>query len=416
MFEQIFIYGMNALAFVTPISIAATNLVFFPLLAVWLLGGRATLLRWPPRWGLAEKVFLLYLGVSVVSAFAGVDVRRSLGEIWKTDFYLVIALLIASVTVSRRQNEKLLHIFMAAGALVAVWGLIQFATGVNQSDKSGGVFYTLPSAIAQWPRPILDHLSMVNGRVIGTRSHPLTYAECLLFHWAFGICFLLSSSGRRLLLWFVYLASVGGALLVSQSRGPWLAAAVMVIVAILTSRRKRSMLLVLLGGIFALVFLSVPTLHKRAASITDSTHHSNRDRLNMWKAGYSLFQSNPFFGVGPGNVKKVSPPFQDEADRRTGPWGHLHSNYVNIMAERGGLGLFMFLAFFAALVKELWDAFRRSRHAYDVLLYRGAGLAMLGFFLGGVTETSYNAVVVMMMFYFVIGLAKALAGHENEPA
>jgi hypothetical protein len=60
---------------------------------------------------------------------------------------------------------------------------------------------------------------------IGTRGHPLAFAECLLFNWAFAICFLLTARGRDWMKWLAATGILGAALLSSQSRGPWLAAA-----------------------------------------------------------------------------------------------------------------------------------------------------------------------------------------------
>ena len=43
----------------------------------------------------------------------------------------------------------------------------------------------------------------------------------------------MSTPGRAWVRWFLYLIVLGGALLVSQSRGPWIAAGAMSVVALL---------------------------------------------------------------------------------------------------------------------------------------------------------------------------------------
>jgi len=414
MLDKIFTVGLDLLAVVTPISIAATNLIFFPLAALWLFGAGWTWPRWPPVWGWPEKVFLVYVGVSFLSAFMGLDVRHSLREIMNKDFYILIAIVLVALVRTRAQNARLLKLFMAAGLVSAVWGLVQYAIGVNIVDKSDPYFFHLPAVLAHWPRRALNLLAMINGRVIGTRGHPLAYAECLLFNWAFAICFLLSARGRQCIPWILYIVLTGAALLVSQSRGPWIAAGIILGVAILTSSSRRAWPLVGIGLVFLLVFAAVPTLRVRAASILDLSHHSNKERMHMWRAGWQLWTSHPLLGIGPGNVKEVSVQYQNADERVWGPWGHLHSIYVNFLAERGALGLLSFLLFIGALCRELVQAMRKSAgDAWASDVYQAALLGVMGFLIGGLTEASYNTAVVIMTFYFVIGLALALARHEK---
>src|SRR5262249_32949886 len=155
----------------------------------------------------------------------GNDVYHSLKEIKNKDFYILMSILLVALVRDEERNARLLRIFMIAGIITAIWGLLQCIIGVDQTDKHDGIFLALPKALENWPRPLLDLLSMIHGRVMGSRGHPLAYAECLLFNWAFAACFVQSYRGRRAVWWLGGLVFIGTALLVSQSRGPWLAAA-----------------------------------------------------------------------------------------------------------------------------------------------------------------------------------------------
>src|SRR5262249_13386500 len=157
-----------------------------------------------------------------------------------------------------------------------------------------------------WPRSVLDLLSLLQGRVMGTRAHPLSYAECLLFNWSFALCFLLHSHQREVWKWVIVTVTIGAALVGSQSRGPWIAAGLILIIAMGMCRSRRSWLLAGVGVAFAAVFALTPAMRARSASIMDQSHHSNKERIHMWKAGYLLWKSHPLLGIGPGNVKKVS--------------------------------------------------------------------------------------------------------------
>jgi len=413
MLTKIFSIGLDLFAIATPISLAATNIIFFPLAAVWLFGAVWTWPKWPPLWGWPEKIYLLFLGVSLLSAMAGVDPVHSFREIKNKDLYILILIVVVALARDRAKQKRLVSLFLAGSVLVAVWGLVQWSVGVNQTDKSDGIFLYLPAALAHWPRPVLNLLSILNGRVMGTRGHPLAYAECLLFAWAFTICFLMRARGREWVHWLTPTILISVALVLSQSRGPWIAAAFIFLLASLFSLSRRTWVMWGVGAVFVGIVLSAPAIRDRALSIMDRTHHSNKERMHMWHAGIVIWKSHPLLGVGPGNVKQLSVPFQTTEERVWGPWGHLHSIYMNFLAERGVLGLIAFFLFIGTLVWELGRGLRMpSRDPWTHAVYQSALLGILGFLIGGLTESLYNTAVVNMTFYFVMGLALASSRHD----
>ncbi len=410
MLESFFERGLLLLAAVTPISIAATNIVFFPILAVWVLGSRRTFSNWPPVWGLPEKLFLIFLAMSLVSAALGVNPAHSFHEIRMKDFYISILVLLVALIRREDQAFGLLKVFMVAGLLTALWGLVQAIISFHPMSSSGSTFRSVPAALANWPRPVLDLLVVEYGRSQGTRSHPIHYAECLLFIWPVTISFLVSCPRRELSRWVLATLLIGSALLVSQSRGPWLAAAVLWLLALTGARSRRAWAL-LSGSIFLLaVIWKIPALHSRAATLVEPSYRSNEERLQMWQTGLSLWKSHPWLGIGPGNVKRISAALPEDSGRPPEGWGHLHSTYVNFAAERGLAGLGTYLLMIAALCWELWKAMRRAQDSSTrQIVFRSTLLGVIGFLICGLTETAYNTAVVQMTFYFVVGLTLALA-------
>src|SRR5690349_9332165 len=106
MLDKIFLAGLDLLAFVMPISIAATNIVFFPLAALWLFGAKWTFRKWPPVFGWPERIFLAFLGISLLSAFLGIDTRHSLKEIKNKDFYILIAIVLVALVKDPDHHAK----------------------------------------------------------------------------------------------------------------------------------------------------------------------------------------------------------------------------------------------------------------------------------------------------------------------
>src|ERR1051326_7872250 len=105
MLDLIFSRGLDLLAFVLPISIAATNIVFFPLAALWLFGAVRT---YKPVWGLPEKLYLGFFAISLLSSLLGVDPLHSLREIKNKDFYILITVVLVALVRNEEKNAKLI--------------------------------------------------------------------------------------------------------------------------------------------------------------------------------------------------------------------------------------------------------------------------------------------------------------------
>lgn len=391
-----------------PFSIALSTICFGTAIGLWLLGARWTFSEWPPTVGPLERWFLVFLGISVISALIGPYPMRGLREIWRKDFYFFIAVLLIATWKKPDLQMQLLRVFVVSSIVFALWGVIQRIVGVNQWDARGQDFSYLPQAMEHWPRRILNQFAMINGRVAGTRSHPLTYAEGLLFGWGYVLVALFSVETKRAWRWFLAALVVEFALIASLSRGPWLAAAAMGIAALMLKHDRAACLRFLILGLPALTLLFSPVLKQRATSILDRTHHSNSERIEMWRAGFALWKEQPWFGIGPANVKKMSPLYQSAEKRREGPWGHLHSTFVNMGVERGLLGLGAYMILLLMIVRQLWKTMsEQPSGSMSWQMSAGALLGILGFLLSGLTETVYNDSEVLMMFYFVVGLSLA---------
>jgi putative inorganic carbon (HCO3(-)) transporter len=237
----------------------------------------------------------------------------------------------------------------------------------------------------------------------------LTYAEGLLFPLGYS----LSSLARRRADWWKWALGqsvVVLGLVVSQSRGPWIAAAVMVLFVCFLLRDP--VLVKRLAFVYlpiTLCFLS-PSLRARAFTITSTAYESNAERLDMWRAGRRMVWDHPLLGIGPGNMNLASPLYQSAKRRADGPWGHLHDTYIHIAAERGLLGLLAFLGFILVLASELWRGYRVAvvkEDADSKLILLTALLSLGGWLVAGFTETVYHDSNVLMMFYFVMGIAVA---------
>ena len=137
------------------------------------------------------------------------------------------------------------------------------------------------------------------------------------------------------------------ATLLNATRGVWLAIGIIAPVLILLfmkSKLKGIAVIALLAIFIAGIFYSVPILQNRLVTITDTKMQSNSERLLLWQSARNMFADYPITGVGYGEFhdnyqeKYILP----EAKERY--LGHAHSNFFQVLAEGGILGVTGLLA------------------------------------------------------------------------
>jgi O-antigen ligase len=388
--DLFFKIGLLLMAVVLPFSIAATNIVFFTMVALWVSSGPSVWKRWPLHWGRVEQIFVVFLAVSLLSVLFGLDWRNSMWRMRKDLNFFVFPLII-SLIADASQARRLIRIFVLATFLTAVLGWIQWFSGVHLTEPSG----------------FLRYIALVNDRALGTRSHPIRYSECLLIGMAWIMAWIVFS--RRKLPWRALAALIvmGGALVASQTRGSWIAAGIMILALAIWpaagARYRWRAIFLLLPVIF---IISVPHFRARVETISNLKFESNSERLHMWRVGWHLFKQKPLLGIGPGNVKNASFPYLMPEEAKGGGWGHLHNLYVNIAVERGAAGLAAFLCFMWALARPLLKG-NPPAEEYGPWL-AGGFLACLAFLLTGFTEFVYGNMDVLISFYFVMALCHVI--------
>jgi O-antigen ligase len=211
-----------------------------------------------------------------------------------------------------------------------------------------------------------------------------------------------SAAPRR---WAMIAWALGGlGLAATYVRGAWLGFLAGVAVVVGLTRRGR---LVVVAAVVALavVVVLVPGLRQRAESIVDPSDPTARDRLSMWRSGVAMVRDRPLTGVGPGQVKheyrRYAEPQALQQSR-----GHLHNTPLQILVERGVLGLAAWLSIFAAFFLRVGRLLRAlpDDAALARALVAGGVAAIAGFLVGGLTEYSFGDSEVVMTAYAIMAL------------
>jgi tetratricopeptide (TPR) repeat protein/O-antigen ligase len=176
-------------------------------------------------------------------------------------------------------------------------------------------------------------------------------------------------TGRRilqgsLLFWIALLPMAGWALLVTGSKGAYLAMAFSLALCCLlvplgSGKLRRAMRLLggaALAGLFGVVLLYwfVPDLPGRAALAA-----SVEVRVGYWKPAMKMASGNIFFGKGPGTFGVFYSQMKTFLSQET---QSAHSAYLETLAEKGLLGLGLLLAFWGwVLLRMRWRVFNAGK-------------------------------------------------------
>lgn len=243
-------------------------------------------------------------------------------------------------------------------------------------------------------------------RLRATFVHPNAYGFYLTLMLLMGLALLPHVSARVRLLLVPLLAVALGSLVLTYSRGGWIALLVgLLVLAVLQSRR-------LVGGLLvALVALPllVPTVGARVTELGEertlrgTAGNSLVWRLDYWGETLALAGSNPLTGIG---LKMT----EYETVGQEPP----HNDFVRMYVEAGVLGLAAYLALLAALIGAARKALRGTRAGPDRGIAVGFAACVPAFIVFSTGSNVVGGIVVL--WYFFAFAAAALAVSDRGAA
>jgi O-antigen ligase len=374
------------------LSITLSQSALAVLTVLWLWRLRDPAIRRAQAWPLRAPV-LAFTGVTLLSALVSGEVVRSLTA--SKGLLLIAALYVtADALADIAGAERFLTLFSAVAAIAAGIGLLQVAMCPGAGADSG---------TPAW----LYHRCH---RARGPFSIYMTLAGILTLTLLATLPRLLPGARRRP--WFVplWLIMLGG-LIASYTRGAWLGFAAGVLALLPASRRGR---VILVGGLAALVLgllAGPPGLRHRFISMGDPEEATVKERRYMWQSSLMMARERPWLGFGPGGVKREYPAFSLEAaiKKRT---GHVHNTPLQILVERGVIGLGAWLWVWAAFYASAIGILRRlpPEAAAARAVVTGSLAAITGFLVGGLSEYNFGDSEVAMVAWAIAALPWVVVG------
>lgn len=259
-------------------------------------------------------------------------------------------------------------------------------------------------------------------RATGFYGQFVTYAEVLqlIIALALGIFVSLpmkrSWAGALLLL---SLAGLGAALLLTVTRASWLGCLVSTLIVLLLAVGRRAMIMIAVVALPLIIAGLLVLQQKRNVSFIDQTDQSTTWRQTVWREGVDLLVSKPrhmLVGVGMDSIKRHWRAW-GMFDKGRIPWGHMHSNLLQIALERGLPALLLWLAFLFVYGRSLWRSLRNKSklHWLDRGMLLGALGGLVGFFTSGLVHYNWGDSEVVMVFYMLSGLTFAISRYSALP-
>jgi O-antigen ligase len=217
------------------------------------------------------------------------------------------------------------------------------------------------------------------------------------------------------------LAGMCGALLLTVTRASWAGFLVSAFTITLVGAGRRRTLLVTAAIALPLVVAGLFVLQqKRQVGFIDTREGSTAWRLMVWRDSARVLASKPrhlLVGTGMDSLKRHWREW-GMFDQGRQPWGHLHSTPLQIAFERGVPALLVWAAWLFVYGRTLVRALRRRTLEGWVErgLLLGALGGLVGFVSGGLVHYNFGDSEVVMVFYFIMGLALAAERLSRDSA
>lgn len=285
---------------------------------------------------------------------------------------------------------------------------LQFALNVPRGSL-------LPGSSALEQLGIRDWARGRDWRASGFYSQYVSYAEVLQLIIALALGIFINLPNKRSVAAVLLLIALTGlcfALLLTITRASWFGSAVSALIILLLSVQRRTVIIIgllavplILAGLFVLQ-------QKRNVGFLDQKDASTTWRETVWREGVHLLVSNPrhlLFGVGMDTIKKRWRQWGLFDGGRL-PWGHMHSNPLQIALERGLPALCLWLAFLFVYARTLWRLLRSGLklHWIERGILLGALGGVAGFFISGLVHYNWGDSEVVMVLYLIMGLSLAI--------
>ncbi|RLA92942.1 MAG: hypothetical protein DRG25_05415 [Deltaproteobacteria bacterium] len=352
------------------------------------------------------RAILLFLLSSFISSLLSIAPTLSIFGIYERQVGLIgvlavtlfFLLLIEGLKIEGNKNS-VVKIMALSGTIVSLYSLLQY-------------FDLDPIA---WPKAFGD-------RPFSTLGHPDFLGDllALVIPLSLALCYLEKGWRIRSVWIFSILIQLGG-LLVSQTRGAWIAVTVSIATFFLLEpflyRKKgvfQKRIIISLVSLFfffslaGLFLLVKPEFRFRAASILKIKEQT---RIYLWRDSFKVIKKYPIFGSGPETFRLSFMPYKGielAKMEKNVNYDNPHNNYLYIWATTGTLGLITYLYLLFCSFREGIRNLKENI-ASNPTLYLGILTSLEAYCIAMLT--GFDTITTIFYFYGIIVLIAVSDNH-----
>jgi len=364
------------------LAASALAVLFIVTSVLWLLAQRRAGHRFPMT--PADAAFAVFVLACLLSTIGSVNRIATLTEVTRIVAAVLMFVVLERLLVDLGAVRRVLVACYVSLIPAIGLGLVQSLSG--GSFTSGGV-----------------------SRIVGTFLHPNTFGFFLSMFMLMSIALYRHVQTRtRLLLGLVVLVC-GGLLVLTYSRGSWVAFVVgLVIIGVFQSRAVFAWMI---GGVVVVIGL-LPSVVARVTDVTTAdtatgaASNSLTWRFQYWLDVIGLNRDNPVTGIGLKGTRYIT-------DQSKAP----HNDFLRAYAETGLLGLLAFLLVVLAIIGIARRALRQAQPGLARGVAVGFAAVLAAYLIDSFGDNLMSEIVVLWYFYAFAACAAAVArlGSERRP-
>lgn len=316
--------------------------------------------------GMLNWAVILFVLAGVISTMVSAEKAKAIGQLKAFIIEPVLFFYAVVITVKTKEelNTVLRWLFVSAGA-ISLFGLIQYLTYINLPLRFWGNGAEIERITSVFDYP--NALSLFLGPLIGFFS-ALWINKYPIF--------------QNRWVTFAGLMVMTAALLLTFSRGAWIALAVGLFLTLLQNYKAKK---VIGPAVTLLILLAlIPSVRQRLSiGITDP---SSSAHLDLIQTGVRQITQNPIFGNGLGGFAALNLGVE-----------YPHNIILNFWVQTGLLGLIAFCWI-------VFLAFHRYKK-YPQPLTLAAGIYLLIVLVHGLVDVPYFKNDLSLLFWFVVAAA-----------
>lgn len=344
--------------------------------------------------GIGIGFFLVILFASSLFSFSPV---KSL-MVWA--MYLVFAgffFVMINTVRTKEQVYALIRVFVLAGAIVALYGILQYIFGWNTSN-------------AWIDEEMFEEATM---RAYSTMENPNVLGEYLLLLIPLAAIFTLRKESNvleRIVYGGIFMLGCL-CMIFTQSRGCWLGLILAAAIFVTFYNGKLWALVPIV--LLALPFIIPETMIDRMMSVGDLEDSSTSYRVFIWKGTFRMLRDFWIGGIGMGEgaFRTVYPVYSYIGIIAP----HAHNTFLQLVVE-GGIGtLAIFVGVMVAFLRKVGSAFGMyTKNSTGAISSLAIGSGVCGFLLQSMFDYTFYNYRMMAMFFMILALGVLLNVCKGE--